>query len=83
MDKSVFIALLIEAGVTLIPLITAIMKVGAWKKGVEADINNIKGEVHNQRDEMNGMKTLFENMNKTLTELNVKVGLLLEDKIKK
>ena len=82
MDRPTIIALLIEAAVTLIPLATALIKIGGWKKGMEQDIIHLKDGLIEQKLVVSEMKTSLDKINKSLVEINTLVQLLVGNKIK-
>lgn len=82
MDKITFIALLVEAAITLIPLAAALIKIGGWKKGMESDIMHLKDGLVEQKIVVTEMKNSLEKINKSLVEINTLVQLLVGNKIK-
>ena len=82
MDRTTIIALLIEAAITLIPLATALIKIGGWKKGMEQDIIHLKDGLIEQKLVVSEMKSSLDKINKSLVEINTLVQLLVGNRIK-
>lgn len=93
MDSMAFLYMLIEAIIFLIPLATALVKLGAFKKVVEEmeekmknydtfkTTTELKVAVLEKNDE--NQSELLQEINKQLIDISTKVGLILNDKIKK
>jgi len=92
MDKQVFLYLLIEAIVFLIPVATLFIKIGGYKKTVEDVVEKTKGlpewkakfDTKVTQLELNDIeqnKTLVS-INDNLIKISTQVQLLLDNKIK-
>lgn len=92
MDKQVFLYLLIEAIVFLIPVATLFIKIGGYKKTVEDVVDKTKGlpewkariDTKVTQLELNDIeqnKTLVS-INDNLIKISTQVQLLLDNKIK-
>lgn len=92
MDKQVFLYLLIESIVFLIPIATLFIKIGGYKKAVEDVVEKTKGLPEWKATINEKVATLELNdieQNKTLVSINdnlikisTQVQLLLDNKIK-
>ena len=92
MSKLMFIALLIEAIIFLIPIATLFIKLGGYKKMVE-DIDQRTKELPSWKATMNekvsSLELSYIQQNNTLTEMSkniiaisTKMDLLIEDRLK-
>lgn len=92
MDKQVFLYLLIEAIVFLIPVATLFIKIGGYKKTVEDVVEKTKGlpewkatvDTKVTQLELSNIaqQNTLESINKSIIAISTKMDLLLEDKIK-
>lgn len=92
MSKLMFVALLIEAVVFLIPIATLFIKLGGYKKMLE-DVDNRTKDIPSWKATMNEKVASLElssiqqsntltEMNKNIIAISTKMDLLLEDKLK-
>lgn len=92
MSKLMFVALLIEAVVFLIPIATLFIKLGGYKKMLE-DVDNRTKDISSWKAIVNekvaSLELSYIQQSNTLTEMNkniiaisTKMDLLLEDKLK-
>lgn len=92
MDKQVFLYLLIEAIVFLIPVATLFIKIGGYKKTLEDVVEKTKGlpewkatvDTKVTQLELSNIaqQNTLESINKSIIAISTKMDLLLEDKIK-
>jgi len=92
MDKQVFLYLLIEAIVFLIPVATLFIKIGGYKKTLEDVVEKTKGlpewraatdtKLTQLELQTIAQQNTLESINRSIIAISTKMDLLLEDKIK-
>lgn len=92
MDKQVFLYLLIEAIVFLIPVATLFIKIGGYKKTVEDVVEKTKGlpewkaetgvKITQLELQTISQQHVLDEINKNIVSIATKMDLLLDDKLK-
>lgn len=82
MDKPVYIYMLIEGVIFLLPLASLFFKIGGWQKHIEEQISQIWKELGRIDSESETLHGAFTDLNTQLQVISSKLDLLIEGKLK-
>lgn len=82
MDKIQWIVAGVEAIVFLLPLLSLLVKTASWKKEVDMKVEAVTTEIAEEKKQAIMLKESLDKMNVQLIDISVKVGLLLDNKIR-